>query len=148
MYFIGDKVGANNFKASIKPSLKETEGLKLAQEGALNHIREKVKPWCKISYKLSKEEYGYDPLLDISSCQTFIQLKDYLDRIHHCIKVVGTRIFYGDYPFALLSWKKICTSVAFMTMKQKEWMVTKDYWKQLYFSQKRILKMPFRSENS
>ena len=33
-------------------------------------------------------------------------------------------------------------------MKQKEWMVTKDYWEKWGFPQKRILKVSLRSEDS
>ena len=32
----------------------------------MNSVRDKGKPRCKISYKVFKEEYGYDPFLAIS----------------------------------------------------------------------------------
>ena len=68
---------------------------------ALNIIREKAKPPWKLSYELLKEEYGYDPLFDISPYPTLIYLKYCLGRIHHCVKVVGKWGFDNNFPFAL-----------------------------------------------
>ena len=57
-YFIFDKIAADHFKYEIKPSLKLNDMLTLSQDVPFNHVREKGKPQCKISYKLWKEEYG------------------------------------------------------------------------------------------
>ena len=48
-----------------------------------------------------KEEYGYDPFLDISPSTTLIQFKDCLDGIHNYYTVVGKWIFDSDFPFSL-----------------------------------------------
>ena len=40
-------------------------------------------------------------MLEISPYPTLIQLKDYLDGIHHCVTVVGKWIFDSNFPFAL-----------------------------------------------
>ena len=41
-------------------SIKANNSLKISQDVALNHVRDKGKPLCKISYKIFKEQYGYD----------------------------------------------------------------------------------------
>ena len=43
LFFIGDKIAANNFKDEITPSLKSNDRLKFAQDVALNSVRYKVK---------------------------------------------------------------------------------------------------------
>ena len=68
---------------------------------ALDHVREKGKPQCKLLCKLLKEEYVYDTLLSISPHKTLIQLKDFLGGIHHCVTVVGKWIFDSNFTFAL-----------------------------------------------
>ena len=73
--FIGDKISADYFKDGITPPLKANDSLKISQYVAINCEREKGKPRCKILYKVSKEEGGYDPLLDIYPFKTLIQLK-------------------------------------------------------------------------
>ena len=77
LFFIGDKIAVDCLKDEITPSLKSNERLKFAQDVALNNVREKVKPQCKLSYKVLKEEYGYYPLLDIYPYITSIQLEDF-----------------------------------------------------------------------
>ena len=67
----------------------------------LNRVREKEKPRCKLSYKLLKVEDGYDPLLDIYTYPTLIQLKYFLGGIHHFVSGVGKWIFYGNFPYVL-----------------------------------------------
>ena len=42
-YFIGDKIVADLFKDEIRPSLKENDRIKFAQDVALNNVREKGK---------------------------------------------------------------------------------------------------------
>ena len=100
-YFIGDKFSVDIFNDEITPSLKENAGVKFDQYMALNHIREKVKPQYKLSYKVFKEQYGYYKLLGISPYTTLIQLKKSLGRIHHCVSVVGKWIFDISFTFAL-----------------------------------------------
>ena len=68
---------------------------------ALDHVREKGKPQCKLLCKLLKEEYVYDTLLSISPHTTLIQLKDFLGGIHHSVTAVGKWIFGSNFPFAL-----------------------------------------------
>ena len=70
---------------------------------ALNNVRENRKPRCKISYKVLKEEHGYEPLLEIFPYPTLIQLKDFLGGVHHCVSVVGKCIFDSNFTFDLPS---------------------------------------------
>ena len=72
LFFIGDKISSDRLKDEIIPSIKENDRPKLSQDVALNHVREKLKPQCKLSYKVSKEKYGYDPLIDIYLYPTLI----------------------------------------------------------------------------
>ena len=67
----------------------------------INLVREKIEPWCNISHKALNEEGVYDPLLDISTYPTLIQLKDYLDGVHHCVTFIGKWIFDSNFIFAL-----------------------------------------------
>ena len=67
----------------------------------MKRVREKVKPRCKLSYKLFKEQDGHDPLFGISPFPTLNQLKDFLGGIQHCVTVVGKLIFDSNFPFAL-----------------------------------------------
>ena len=87
--FFGDKVSACRFKDEIIPSLKANYRLKSDRDVEKNHLIDKGKTRCKLSYKLFKEEYGYDTLLDISTYPTFIKLKDFPGGIHHCVTVLG-----------------------------------------------------------
>ena len=73
----------------------------------------------KKPYKVLKEEDGYYPLLEIYQYPTFIQLKDYLYGIHHCVTVVGKWILTVISLLYFLLQKKIWTIVALMTMKTK-----------------------------
>ena len=54
-FFVDDKVAADPFKDEIIPLLKENDGLNFAQDVKMNHVREKVKPQCKLSYKLFED---------------------------------------------------------------------------------------------
>ena len=99
--FIGDKIAAGYFKDKITPSLKENDRLKFSQDVALNNVRDKVEPRCKLSYTVLKEEDVYYPMLEISPYPTLIQLKYYLDWIHHCVTVVGKLVFVITFPFLL-----------------------------------------------
>ena len=67
----------------------------------MTHVREKLKPWYKLSYKLFKEEYGYYSLIEISPFTTLVMLKYFLGGIQHCITVVGKWVFDIDFTFAL-----------------------------------------------
>ena len=55
LFFTDDKIATDYLKVEIKPSLKSKNGLKFTQAVALNHVREKVKPIFKLSYKSLKE---------------------------------------------------------------------------------------------
>ena len=66
---------------------------------ALNSVIEKVKQLRKISYKLLKEEDGYNLLIDIYSYPTLVQLKYFLGRTHHCVSVVDKWVFDSDFTF-------------------------------------------------
>ena len=81
--------------------LNKKDKIELAHDAALNHVTEKEKPRCKLSYKLFKEQDGYDPLLDISTFSTLIQLKEFIDGVQHCVTVVGKWIFDSTFPFVL-----------------------------------------------
>ena len=59
------------------------------------------KPLWKISYKVMKEEYGYDTFLVIYSIKTLIQLKDFLSGIHQCVTFFGKWIFDSNLLFLL-----------------------------------------------
>ena len=89
VYCIGDKIAPYRFKDEITRLLKANYGLKFDEDVALNHIREKVKPRCKIPYKVLKEEDTYVQFIAIYKYPTLIQLKYYLERIHHCVTAVG-----------------------------------------------------------
>ena len=60
---------------------------------ALNHVRKKIKPWCKISYQLFGEQYVYDELLEIFPFPKIIQLTYFVGGIQHCVTFVGDCIF-------------------------------------------------------
>ena len=100
-YFIGDKIAFDCFKDKIKPSLKSNYRLKFSQDVALDRIVENRKPRWKLLYKVLKEEYEYDPFLDISIYPILMQLKDYFDGIQHCVIVVGKGIFDSNFSFEL-----------------------------------------------
>ena len=57
-YFVGNKTAADRFKDEITPLIKSNRRLKFAQDVAMNHVREKGKPLCKLSYTLFKGKYG------------------------------------------------------------------------------------------
>ena len=67
----------------------------------MNHEIEKDKPQWKLSYKVFEDQYGYDPLLEISPHPTLFQLKDFLGGIRHCVTVVSKWIFDSNITFAL-----------------------------------------------
>ena len=81
--------------------LKENDRLKFSQDVALDHVIGKGKIWWKLSYKLLKEYYVYDPFFYISTYPTLIQLKHFLGGIHHCVTFVGKWIFDINFPFTL-----------------------------------------------
>ena len=98
-FFIGDKFADDCFKDKIRHSLKVNDRLKIYQDVALNNARKKVKQRCKLSYKILKEEYGYNILLGISPYPSLIKLKYILGKIHYCVTVVGKFIFESNFPF-------------------------------------------------
>ena len=63
-------------------------------------MREKDKPQWKLSYKLLKEQYVYNPLLGIYPFPTWIQLKDSLCGIQPCVTVIGNGISDSNITFA------------------------------------------------
>ena len=81
-----------------------------------------IKSQYKLSYKVLKEEYRYDTLLDIFPYLTLIQLKDYIDWVYHCFTVVSMCILLLHF----LSQKRICITVSLMVIKQKEWIFTNE----------------------
>ena len=81
--------------------LKANYRLKFAHSVALNHVIEKGKPQCKLSFKVLKEEYVCDQLLGISPYPALTQLKYFLGRIYHCVTVVGKWVFDSSFPFIL-----------------------------------------------
>ena len=64
-------------------------------------MREKGKPWYKISYRLFREQERYDPLLEMYPNPKLFQLKDFLGGIQHYVTAVGKRIFDSNIYFAL-----------------------------------------------
>ena len=100
-YFIGDKIAADIFEYEITPSLKANDGIKFSQDLILNHVIDKGKPQCKLSYKILKEKYGYDHWLDIYPYLTLIQLKYYIDGIHDCVTVIDKWFFDSNLIFSL-----------------------------------------------
>ena len=55
----------------------------------MNNVRDKVKQRNKISYKLFKEQYVYDTLLDIPPFPTLIQFTDFIGGIKTFVIFVG-----------------------------------------------------------
>ena len=87
--FIGDNIYADNIEYEAIPSFNTNDRLKFSLDVALNSVREKVKPQCKVTYKLLKDGYGYDPLLEIYTYPISTQMKYFLVMIHYCVTVVG-----------------------------------------------------------
>ena len=77
-FFVGDKISADNFKEKIIPSLKVNDRIKLAQDVAIDHVRDKGKPRCKLSYRVFIEQDQYDILIETSTFTTLIHLKNVL----------------------------------------------------------------------
>ena len=86
----------------------------------MNNVREKGKIRCKLSYRVFKEEYGYYTLLGIYPYPAVIQLKEFLRGIHHCVTVVGRWIFDSNFPFVLPITQEIWTTIALITIEDKE----------------------------
>ena len=99
--FIGDKIASGHFKDEITPSLKADDKIKCFQGVALNRVRNKGKPRCKLSYKVLNEECIFFTSLDIFPYLILIQLKDSLGEIHHFVTVAGKCIFDSHFPFAI-----------------------------------------------
>ena len=53
-YFIGDKIAADIFEYEITPSLKANDRIQFDKGVVLNHVQEKGKPQCILSYKTLK----------------------------------------------------------------------------------------------
>ena len=113
----------------------------------MNHLIEKGKSRCKISYKLSKEEYRYDPFLGISPFPTLIQLKDFLGGIKRCVTVVGKWIFDSDIIFSHPITRDNLEYCFTNDDLKNKLMVTKEYSKPLSFSQQIKIKVSSRSKN-
>ena len=67
----------------------------------MNRLREKVKPRYKLPYKVLKEEYVYDTLIDIYPYTISIKMKDFIGGIPHCGTCFGKCIFDSNFSFAL-----------------------------------------------
>ena len=63
IFFVVDKVAVDCFKDDIILSHKEKYKIKLYQDVTLNHMREKGKPRCKLSYKVFEKQYVHDPFI-------------------------------------------------------------------------------------
>ena len=99
---MGDNIFDDNFRDTIIYLLLKNVRLKLSQDVTINHVKEKGKPRCKLSYKVFELKYGYYSLLEIYMFQTFILLKDFLGEIQHYVTVFVMWIFDRIIPFALL----------------------------------------------
>ena len=113
----------------------------------LNSVKDKVKIRCKLSYKVLKEEDGYHPLLDIYSYITFIQFKDFLVRIYHCVTVFGKWVFDSNFPFALPLTKDNFDYCCNNGNNTKLIKVCKGVLKAIRVFKKRMIKVSFISEN-
>ena len=142
------KISADCFKDEITPLIKKNNGLKISQDLALNHVRDKGTPWCKISYKVLKEEYEYDPLLEISPYPKLIQLKAFIGGVHNCVTVFGRWIFDSNFPFALPLSKEILDYCWINYYRKKVMNGYRGLLKAFRFNRKRIIKVSFKSENS
>ena len=100
-YFVDDKISADCFKDKITPSLKSNYRLNFVQDVGMNNLIDKGKTRYKFLYKIFKEQDGYDPLLDISTFSTLIQLKEFIDGVQHCVTVVGKWIFDSNSTLSL-----------------------------------------------
>ena len=87
---------------------------------ALNHIREKVKPRCKLSYKVLKEEDVYDPLIDISIYPILIHLNITFTGSDIVLQLLVNGFFIVIFLFRFLSQKTIWGTVEIIKTKQKE----------------------------
>ena len=67
---------------------------------AKNNVREKGKTRCKLSNIIFEKPNGCDPLLDISTFPTLIQLKQSLGGSQNCVTIVGKWMFDSNIPFA------------------------------------------------
>ena len=54
-HFVGDKIASDSFKDETTPLLKSNDRLRFSQDVAMNNVKEKGKPQCKLPYKLFKE---------------------------------------------------------------------------------------------
>ena len=93
----------------------------------MNLVRDKLKTLCKLLYKVSKEEYGYDILLGICPYKTLIQLKYFLVGIHNCVSVVGKWILDSNFTSSLPFAKDHLDYCLIMITKQNKILVTKEY---------------------
>ena len=114
----------------------------------MNSVREKIKPRWKILYTIFKGKYEYDPLIYISPFTTLTQIKYFLGGIQHCVTVVRRCVFESNFPFALTITRDNLDYCFNNDNEKIEWMVTKEYWNPLGFSQQRKIKVSFRRKNS
>ena len=81
--------------------IKANNRLKLSLNVVFNSVRYKVKPRFELLYKLLKEAYVHNPLIDIYLYPTLIQLKYFIGEIHNCVIVVGTWVFISNFLYIL-----------------------------------------------
>ena len=67
----------------------------------MNYLRKKGKPWCKLSYKVFQEQYGYDQIIDIFLFPILFQLADFIGGIPNCVRVIVKFIFDRNITLAL-----------------------------------------------
>ena len=100
-FFVGENISADHFKYYILPSLEAKDRLQLALNVEFNHVRDKVKPQCKLPNEVYKEQYGHYPFLSISPFPTLIEFTGFLGVIQYCVTVVGKWIFDSNIPFKI-----------------------------------------------
>ena len=88
-YLLVRNISSYCFKDEIIPLFKSNDGLKFAQDVAMNHVRKKGMKLCKLVYKIFDEQDGYDRFLGISPFPILIQLEYFLGGIQHFVTVVG-----------------------------------------------------------
>ena len=71
-FFVVDKVSQDLFKCGIITSIEAKGAPKFALGVSLNHVKEKVNPQYKLSYKVFNEKIGSDQFLYISPFSTQI----------------------------------------------------------------------------
>ena len=91
---------------------------------ALNPVIDNGKQQRKLSYKILKEKYGFDPFIDISIFPTLNQFTYFLGGIQYFFQLLVSEFLTKIFYFFFLSLVTIWTTVSIVMTKQKEIMVT------------------------